>query len=180
MAKLFLCLILPKVMSSVSPCPVPKEQQPINEYQELQASWFFKWGKLAIAAYGYKLLRIWLFGLVITAPIADVSFSLRREPLHFALASMGGALLFVALAATYLYTGWRHVDQRLRSDAVVYEESGWYDGQTWTKTAEILARDRLLAVHEVQPVIRRIQLTFLSMLAAIGFGSLVWFISSIG
>jgi hypothetical protein len=166
-------------MSTISPCPVPKEQQPINEYQELQSSWFFKWGKLTTAAYGYKLFRIWLVGLLITVPISDVSFPFQRQPLHFALASMGGALLFVVLTATYLYTGWRHVDQRLRSDAVVYEESGWYDGQTWTKTAEILARDRLLAVHEVQPVIRRIQLTFLSILGAIGAGSLVWFISSI-
>jgi Conserved in the green lineage and diatoms 27 len=166
-------------MSSVSPCPVPKEQQPINEYQELQESWFFKWGKLTVPAYGSKLLRVWLCCLVITAPISDVSFPIWKEPLHFALASMGGALLFVALTATHLYTGWRHVDQRLRSDAVVYEESGWYDGQTWTKTAEILARDRLLAVHEVQPVIHRIQLTFLSMLGAIGAGSLVWFISSL-
>lgn len=166
-------------MSSSLPCPVPKEQQPINEYQELQESWFFKWGQLTLAAYGYKLLRIWLFSSIVTGPIAAVSFPIHRELLHFVLASMGGSMLFVALTATYLYTGWVHVDRRLRAAAVVYEESGWYDGQTWTKTAEILARDRLLAVHEVQPVIRRLQLTFLSMLGAIGAGSLVWYLSSI-
>ncbi len=165
-------------MSSISPCPVPKEQQPINEYQELQESWFFKWGKLMPLAYSYKLLRIWLFGLVITTPIADVSFPLRREPLYFVLASMGGALVFVALATIYLYSGWQHVDRRLRSEAIVYEESGWYDGQTWTKTAEVLARDRLLAVHEVQPVIWRIKLTFLTMLGVILTGSIIWLISS--
>jgi Conserved in the green lineage and diatoms 27 len=161
-------------MSSVSPCPVPKEQQPINEYQELQQSWFFSWGKLGRSKYGYKLLRIWLFGLLITGPIAAVSFSWQRQPLYFALASMGGALLFVGLTATYLYTGWSHVDRRLRAESVVYEESGWYDGQTWTKTAEILARDRLLAIHEVQPVMRRIQLTFLAMLGSITIGAVIW------
>jgi hypothetical protein len=61
---------------------------------------------------------------------------------------------------------------------VVYEESGWYDGQTWTKTAEILARDRLLAIHEVQPVMRRIKLTFLAMLGSILIGAVIWQIGS--
>jgi hypothetical protein len=166
-------------MSSSLSCPVPKEQQPINEYQELQASWFFKWGKLTLAAYSYKLFRIWLWGSIVTGPIAADSFPIHQEPLHFALAGMGGSLLFVALAAAYLYAGWAHVDRRLQATAVVYEESGWYDGQTWTKTAEVLTRDRLLASHEVRPVIRRLQLTFLSMLSVIGAGSLVWYLSLI-
>jgi hypothetical protein len=161
-------------MSKVSPCPVPKEQQPINEYQELQESWFFRWGKLGWSEYGYKLLRIWIAGLLITGPIAAVSFSWQRQPLHFALAGMGGALFFVALTITYLFTGWSHINSRLRAESVVYEESGWYDGQTWQKTAEILARDRLLATHEVQPVIRRIQLTFGSLLGAIALGTIIW------
>jgi Conserved in the green lineage and diatoms 27 len=165
-------------MSSVSPCPVPKEQQPINEYQELQQSWFFSWGKLGRSEYGYKLLRIWLFGMLITGPISAVSFPWERQPLYFALAGMGGALLFVGLTATYLYTGWSHVDRRLRAERVVYEESGWYDGQTWTKTAEILARDRLLAIHEVQPVMRRIKLTFLALLGSISIGAVIWQIGS--
>ncbi len=167
-------LPLTEFMSSVSPCPVPKEQQPINEYQDLQTSWFFGWGKLARSTYAFKLLKIWLFGLIITMPIADVSFSWKRQSLYFALAGMGGALIFVALTAAYLYSGWSHVDRRLRSESVVYEESGWYDGQTWTKTAEILARDRLLAIHEVQPVIKRIKLTFLALLGTISIGSIIW------
>jgi Conserved in the green lineage and diatoms 27 len=167
-------LPLPEFMSSISPCPVPKEQQPINEYQDLQTSWFFGWGKLARSTYSFKLLKIWLFGLIITLPIADVSFNWQRQFLYFALAGMGGALIFVALTAAYLYSGWSHVDRRLRSESVVYEESGWYDGQTWTKTAEILARDRLLAIHEVQPVIKRIKLTFLALLGTISIGSIIW------
>jgi Conserved in the green lineage and diatoms 27 len=161
-------------MSSVSPCPVPTEQQPINEYQALQASWFFKWGKLDLNIYGYKLLRIWCWGLLVTGPIATVSFPWQREFLHFALASMAGSLLFVALTVAYLYTGWSHVNRRLRADSIVYEESGWYDGQTWTKTSAILDRDRLLATHEVEPTVRRIQTTFLAMGGAIALGSLVW------
>jgi hypothetical protein len=34
---------------SVSTCPVPTEQQPVNEYQELKESWFFSLVLRAIA-----------------------------------------------------------------------------------------------------------------------------------
>jgi hypothetical protein len=169
---------LTEFMSSVSPCPVPKEQQPINEYQDLQTSWFFGWGKLDRSIYISKLFKIWLFGLFITLPIADVSFNWQRQFLYFAITGMGGALIFVALTAAYLYSGWSHVDRRLRSESVVYEESGWYDGQTWIKTAEILARDQLLATYEVQPVMQRIKSTFLALIGAISIGILLWQIGS--
>lgn len=113
-------------------------------------------------------------------PISNVSFEWQRQPLYFALAGMGGALFFVALAVAYLYSGWSHVERRLRSESVVYEESGWYDGQTWIKTVEILARDRLLAIHEVAPVMRRIKLTFLALLGTVSIGSLIWQIGGLG
>jgi hypothetical protein len=166
-------------MPPVSPCPVPQEQQPINEYQALQESWFFKWGKLELSAYSYKLFRIWVGCLVISGPIANVSFPWQREFLHFALTATGGSMFFVALTAIYLYSGWSHVARRLRAESVPYEESGWYDGQIWTKTAAVLDRDRLLAIHEVQPTIRRIHYTFLAMGGAIALGSLLWQIDRI-
>jgi hypothetical protein len=166
-------------MSSVSDCPVPQEQQPINEYQALQQSWFFKWGKLELLAYSYKLFKVWAWGLLVSGPIATVSFPWQQDSLHFVLAATGGSMIFVALAITYLYTGWNHVDRRLRAESVPYEESGWYDGQVWVKTAPVLARDRLLAIHEVQPTIRRIQRTFLAMGGAIALGSLFWQIDRI-
>jgi Conserved in the green lineage and diatoms 27 len=166
-------------MSSVSDCPVPQEQQPINEYQALQQSWFFKWGKLGLLAYSYKLFKIWAWGLLVSGPIATVSFPWQKDSLHFVLAASGGSMVFVALTIIYLYTGWSHVSRRLRAESVPYEESGWYDGQIWVKTAPVLARDRLLAIHEVQPTIRRIQRTFLAMGGAIALGSLFWQIDRI-
>jgi len=45
--------------SSVSFCPVPTEQQPIHEYQELKDSWFFRWAKLELGDYGLKLAWVW-------------------------------------------------------------------------------------------------------------------------
>jgi len=45
----------------------------------------------------------------------------------------------VLLALVRLYLGWYMCD-RLISPTIFYEESGWYDGQTWTKPSEVLQR----------------------------------------
>jgi hypothetical protein len=44
---------------------------------------------------------------------------------------------------------------------VSYEESGWYDGQTWVKTNEILIQDRLVGTYEVLPVMDRLRVVIL-------------------
>lgn len=49
------------------------------------------------------------------------------------------------------------------SATVEYEETGWYDGQIWVKTAEVLARDRLLGSFSVKPVLSRLKITLVSL-----------------
>jgi hypothetical protein len=161
--------------TSSSFCPVPKEQQPINEYQELQGSWFFGWAKLAPLKYIIKLIWVGIWSLIVTAPLAEASFPIAKHPLQFSIWAIGGSLVFIALAAIRLYLGWIYIKNRLYSEAIFYEESGWYDGQTWEKTPEILTRDRLLASYEVQPILNRIQLTLITLLGLVGFGTvLLW------
>jgi Conserved in the green lineage and diatoms 27 len=155
-------------------CPVPKEQQPINEYQELQNSWFFGWVKLEPTKYIRKLIWVGIWSLIITAPLAEASFSITKFPIQFGICAIGGSLVFVTLAAIRLYLGWIHVNNRLYSESIFYEESGWYDGQTWIKTPEILTRDRLLVSYEVQPILNRIKFTFLSLLGAVIVGTIYW------
>jgi hypothetical protein len=157
-------------------CPVPKEQQPINEYQELQSSGFFSWGKLGLPQYISKLGWIWLWSLVVTAPVSAASYPISKYPVQFAICAAGGGIIFVMLTAVRLYLGWVYVKDRLNSETVSYEESGWYDGQTWTKTPEILTRDRLLVSYEVQPILTRIRSTFAILLGTILLGSLVLFV----
>lgn len=147
-------------------CPVPKEQQPINEYQELQDSWFFGWVKLDLAKYISKLVWVGIWSTIVTAPLAAASFPIAKYPLQCSLWAIGGSLVFVALAAIRLYVGWLHIKNRLYDESIFYEESGWYDGQTWLKTPEILTRDRLLVSYEIQPILQRIQRTFLSLFGA--------------
>ncbi len=152
--------------NSSSFCPVPKEQQPINEYQELQTSWFFGWVKLAPAQYINKLIWVGVWSLIVTAPLASASFPLAKYPIQFGICAIGGSLVFIMLAAIRLYLGWIYVKNRLYGESIFYEESGWYDGQTWIKTPEILTRDRLLVSYEVQPILSRIKATFITLLGA--------------
>ena len=60
-----------------------------------------------------------------------------------------------------LYLGWSYVVKRLLSATVFYEESGWYDGQIWIKTAENLTRDRLIGIYQIIPFLKRIKYTCL-------------------
>lgn len=62
-----------------------------------------------------------------------------------------------------MYLGWAYVGNRLLSATVEYEETGWYDGQIWVKTAEVLARDRLLGSFSVKPVLSRLKITLVSL-----------------
>ena len=155
-------------------CPVPKEQQPINEYQELQSSWFFGWVKLAPSKYITKLLWVGIWSLIATAPLASASFPIAKYPIQFGICAIGGSAVFVALATIRLYLGWIYVKNRLYGESIFYEESGWYDGQNWLKTPEILTRDRLLVSYEIQPILKRIQNTFLALLAAAISGISYW------
>lgn len=145
-------------------CPVPSEQQPINEYQELKDSWFFRWVTLSLWGFARKLFWIWLFTLLITAPIAAASFPPEEQILAFLLASAFGSSLFVAFILIRLYLGWSYIGDRLKTTKIVYEESSWYDGQVWEKPVEFYYRDQLIYKHQVQPNLTRLRKTGLLLL----------------
>ncbi|PSF38196.1 DUF1230 domain-containing protein [Aphanothece hegewaldii CCALA 016] len=147
--------------SSLDFCPVPTEQQPVNEYEALKESWFFRWGLLELIPYCKKLAWVAFWGLCLIAPIAAASFPPQKALLKFLLSSILGISIFTGLILSRLYLGWLYVCDRLQSDKVFYEESGWYDGQTWTKTSEILARDRLIVTYSIRPILNRLQRTAL-------------------
>lgn len=140
----------------VSVSPVPWEQQPINEYKNLSDSCFFGWATLELPRYLRKIVVIWGISWLITGPVAAASFAPAKEPVQFLLCGAGGANLCLSLVLLRLYLGWKYVGDRLNGEIVFYEESGWYDGQTWAKTPAILAQDRLIFTYQVQPILRRV------------------------
>ncbi len=158
----------------MEPHPVPLEQQPLHEYEQLQASGFFRWATLSLGAYLKGISGVWLGAWVLTGPLAAASFAPQRFPAHFALAAGGGASMLLLLVMARLYLGWAYIRDRLFTEAVVYEESGWYDGDLWVKTPEELAKDRLLVQYQVQPVLQRLRRTLLTLVVVAAVGGLAW------
>ena len=163
--------------SALEFCPVPLEQQPQYEYQQLQNSWFFSWVTLELPAYIRKILWLALILLAIAAPIAAASFLPQEYPLKFVLASLGGSGFLSSLFLIRLYLGWSYLYDRLYQAKISYEESGWYDGQIWEKPGKMLDRDRLIVAYEIKPILGRLQKTFLSMAILVLVGSIIWFVS---
>ncbi len=160
--------------SSVSICPGPTEQQPINEYQELKESWFFRWVTLDLPDYIMKLAWVWGWSWLVAGPLAAASFAPKKHLVQFLLCGGAGAGVFLALTLLRLYLGWSYVRDRLLRETIFYEESGWYDGQTWRKPPEILTRDRLIVSYQVQPILQRLKRTFGILVVFVFGGSLIW------
>jgi hypothetical protein len=169
--------LLPDDLTQKSPpiaCPVPDEQQPLNEYRELQESGFFQWGTMAMSVYLRKLVWVWVWSWAIAGPVAAASFPPAKHPLPFFLIGSMGASLFLALVVIRLYLGWAYIYSRLANSTVFYEESGWYDGQVWLKPLTVQTQDKLVVTYEVQPVLRRLYWTLAGLAIAILLAGATW------
>ncbi|XP_048134165.1 uncharacterized protein ycf36 isoform X1 [Rhodamnia argentea] len=146
-------------------CPVPLEQQPINEYQDLSTSFPFSWAAGDFVEYCSRLFVMGAsFALLVGLPVAWLGAPLpESEPAKRALGAVSSGIVVVTLAVVRMYLGWAYVGNRLLSATVEYEETGWYDGQIWVKTAEILARDRLLGSFSVKPVLSKLKYTLVTL-----------------
>lgn len=161
-------------MESVTFCPVPEEQQPVNEYQQLKESWFFIIPTLNWLRYMQKLTWVWLWSWLISGPLTMASFPLTKYPLKFAICGSAGASLGVLLVMLRLYLGWCYISDRLSKSTVVYEESGWYDGQTWTKPESVLTRDRLIVTYQIQPILHKLKFSFFFLTLIYCIGVISW------
>lgn len=143
---------------------VPEDQRPVNELAALKQAWLYSWAVLPLGDYVKRLALVFgFFFAFVGAPIADQTFDLSKTPLEFVLSAGIGSSLVVAIAMVRIYLGWSYVGDRLLSAAVPYEETGWYDGQTFVKPPEVLTRDRLLATYEVRPTLAKLRSTLLGM-----------------
>jgi len=136
-------------------CPVPKEQQPTNEFIELTQSKIFSWPKskkLLILA----LFKFWIVAFIIFLVISSGSIYFRTSTLKYVLLSFFSSLTIPLLISIRLYLGWNHVFKRLTSEKVEYEESGWYDGQVWIKPLVLKEKESLIASIEVKPILKNL------------------------
>ena len=150
-------------------CPVPKEQQPTNEFIELSKSITFSWPKTKKSLI-LVLIKFWLVTFVIFLVISSGSIYFKTSILKYILLSLFTSLSIPLLISIRLYLGWNHVFKRLTSEIVEYEESGWYDGQVWIKPLLLKEKESLIASIEVKPILKNLIQIFsiISVLALSG------------
>lgn len=159
---------------STSICPVPIEQQPLNEYKEMSEAWLFRWVTLGWGPYSLRLAVVWGLAWLVIGPVAAGTVAPSKDLSHFLLGTGGGCAVVVVLLLLRLYSGWSYVRDRLTCETVEYEESGWYDGQRWEKPPQVLSQDRLVANYQVDPALHRLRQTFLAIAACNLLGALLW------
>jgi len=152
-----------------SKCPVPREQQPTNEFIELSKSVIFSWPKTKKSLI-LVLIKFWLGAFVLFIVIASGSIYFKTSILKYILLSFFSSLSIPLLITIRLYLGWNHIFKRLTSERVEYEESGWYDGQVWIKPLVLKEKESLIAAIEVKPILKNLIQIFsiISVLALSG------------
>uniref|UniRef100_A0A6V7QSN9 DUF1230 family protein n=1 Tax=Ananas comosus var. bracteatus TaxID=296719 RepID=A0A6V7QSN9_ANACO len=161
---LLLLVVVPERDPTGDGVPRARGAAPVNEYQALSSSLPFSWAAADLRLYCSRLaLTGGSFALFVGLPVAAFGTGAVADPqadaLRCALGTASAGLLAATLAVLRMYLGWAYVGNRLLSATVEYEETGWYDGQIWVKTPEVLARDRLLGSFSVKPVLNRVKLT---------------------
>ena len=152
-----------------SKCPVPKEQQPTNEFIELSKSNVFSWPKKKKTLI-QVLIKFWIITFILFIVISSGSVYFKTSLLRYILLSLFSSLSIPLLISIRLYLGWNHVFKRLTSEKVEYEESGWYDGQVWIKPLVLKEKESLIASVEVKPILKNLIqiISIISILALTG------------
>ena len=152
-----------------SKCPVPREQQPTNEFIELSKSRIFSWPKTKKSLI-LILVKFWFSAFVLFLFISSGSVYFKTYLLKYILLSFFTSLSIPLLISIRLYLGWKHIFKRLTSEKVEYEESGWYDGQVWEKPLFLKEKESLIASIEVKPILNNLIQIFsiISVLALSG------------
>ena len=139
-------------------CPVPFNQRPLNEFNSIRKSWIISWPLLEKNFFYRKLLYSWILIAPISLLISYGSDYLRNNIYELTFVSLTASLLFPILLLSRQWLSWIYIYKRLNSESIEYEESGWYDGQTWEKPIDWRAKDLLIAQHQVKPILNHLKM----------------------
>ena len=148
-------------------CPVPFNQRPLNEFNSIRNSWIISWPLLDKNIFYRKLLLTWLITIPITLTISFGSDYLRNNFFDFISISLTASLAFPLLLLIRQWLSWKYIFKRLSSENIEYEESGWYDGQTWEKPIDWRAKDLLIAQHQIKPILNHLKVIILLLISII-------------
>ena len=138
-------------------CPVPANQRPLNEFNSIRNSWIISWPFLERNIFYRKLILSWLFFIPISLIISYGSDYLKNNMFELILVSLTVSIAFPILLLTRQWLSWMYIYKRLNSENIEYEESGWYDGQTWEKPLDWRSKDLLIAQYQVKPILNHLE-----------------------
>lgn len=138
-------------------CPVPIDQRPINEYRDLKTSSLFFWTTRPLNSYLKTLITFTIIVCTSVSLLINVSIANSELVVNFLGYSLTFGSIIMIFGILRVYLGWVYIYERLVKASVTYEESGWYDGQTWIKPPESLIQDKLIATYEILPIVTRLK-----------------------
>ena len=148
-------------------CPVPQNQRPINEFNSIRNSWIISWPFLERNIFYRKLMFSWLFITPVSLTISYGSDYLKNNIFELIFLSFTASVAFPILILIRQWLSWVYIYKRLNSEKIEYEESGWYDGQTWEKPISWRERDLLIAQHQIKPILNHLKVIILLLISII-------------
>ena len=148
-------------------CPVPQNQRPLNEFNNIRNSWIISWPFLEKSIFYRKLILSWFFITPISFTISYGSDYLKNNIVELVFVSLTASIVLPILLLTRQWLSWIYIYKRLNSETIEYEESGWYDGQIWEKPIEWRAKDLLIAQHQIKPILNHLETIILLLLSVI-------------
>ena len=148
-------------------CPVPQDQRPINEFNSIRNSWIISWPFLERNIFYRKLMFSWLLITPVSLTISYGSDYLKNNIFELIFLSFTASVAFPILILIRQWLSWVYIYKRLNSEKIEYEESGWYDGQTWEKPISWRAKDLLIAQHQVKPILNHLKVIILLLISII-------------
>lgn len=165
-------------MILVQVCPVPYNQRPSNEYHSIKNSFKFSWtfqnSRDFFNSLMKQILISYTISYIVTCNVYNGYIPLNSKLIaELFLSTSSLSIIYL----TQIYLAYTYVYNRLMLSVVTYEESGWYDGQTWIKSKEILVQDRLIGTYELKPKIIRLKAVLFSFMALFCVGLLVYILN---
>ena len=148
-------------------CPVPLNQRPLNEFNRIRNSWIISWPFLERSTFYRKLTYSWLLVTPISLTISYGSDYLKNNIFELIFLSFTASVSFPILILIRQWLSWGYIYKRLNSEKIEYEESGWYDGQTWEKPISWRAKDLLIAQHQIKPILNHLKVIILLLISII-------------
>ena len=148
-------------------CPVPLNQRPLNEFNSIRSSWIISWPFLERNIFYKKLIFSSLLILPVCLTISYGSDYLKNNLFELIFISITASIAFPILLLIRQWLSWVYIYERLNSENIEYEESGWYDGQTWEKPIDWRAKDLLIAQYQIKPVLNHLEVIIVLLISVI-------------